>query len=132
MAKTKAEKEHGAGKYSPAKTKAKKNESKKSKEATKKKEEELEEELRDLMDRIPDPRGLEELEEFKDEDTPVFPRERGEWKPPVDPLHKDDKEKGVYRDHKGDIDRIDLASGGTIKKNYAKGGGVRKAKFTDS
>ena len=123
MARTKAEKEHGAGKYSPAKTKAKKNESKKSKEAAKKKEEELEEELRDLMDRIPDPRGLKDLEEQ---------RERGEWKPPVNPRHAEDKQKGVYRDHKGRIDRIDLASGGTIKKNYANGGGVRKAKFKDS
>ena len=76
---------------------------------------------------------LEELDRLLEEDIKVRPTEPiREWERPVDPWHKDDKEKGVYRDSEGDIIEIDVASGGMITKNYAKGGGVRKAKFIDS
>ena len=71
---------------------------------------------------------LEELESLEKEDMEPI----REWEQPVDPWYKDDKEKGVYRDSEGDIIGIDVASGGMITKNYAKGGGVRKAKFIDS
>ena len=43
-----------------------------------------------------------------------------------------DREKGIRRDFEGNIVEIGVASGGTIKKNYAHGGSVRKAKFKDS
>ena len=76
---------------------------------------------------------LDRLLEEENESIKVIPTEPvREWERPVDPWHKDDKEKGVYRDSEGDIIEIDVASGGMITKNYAKGGGVRKAKFIDS
>jgi len=75
---------------------------------------------------------LEDLESLEKEDFVEDMEPIREWERPVDPWYKDDKEKGVYRDSEGDIIGIDVASGGMITKNYAKGGGVRKAKFIDS
>tara|TARA_R110002110_G_scaffold248471_1_gene464632 strand:+ start:397 stop:669 length:273 start_codon:yes stop_codon:yes gene_type:complete len=41
-------------------------------------------------------------------------------------------EQGIKKDSEGNIVEIGVASGGMIQKNYANGGGVRKAKFIDS
>ena len=50
----------------------------------------------------------------------------------IDLVNPDDREKGIRRDFEGNIVEIGVASGGTIKKNYAHGVSVRKAKFKDS
>ena len=56
-------------------------------------------------------------------------------------LESDDKDMGITKRKtlpsrgsgwKADIAEVEVASGGMLKKNYANGGGVRKAKFMDS
>ena len=94
MAKTKAEKEHGAGKHSP------------------KKEKPID---KFILDKV------EEVGREIDRRVTRKKRHMQEW------ARSSKKEL----DLKGLLKAINKNKGGTVK-NYAKGGGVRKAKFIDS